>query len=329
MKICFVDKTDFKYSYKDKYSPKLRGAETTLINLSYNLKLLGCEIYVFNNCSKEYTENNYFWSDISNSKLKKNYFDIAISNGDINLLNNIISKKKYSISYSIQNLEKFIRKKQTFSFFKNRPKIVFIGKYHSSKRPFLTRIFGHKYLKLAIDDTFNSSNLSNNIDKNKAIFTSRPDRNLKMLLDIWKNKIFNKNSKNKLYVTPFSEVSSFDNCNVYSRRMLDQKDYINDIKNSRLMLIPGHKAELFCLAAEEARELCIPIVTMGIGSLRERVKHNFTGLIAKDENQFADYAIKLFENDELWNKIRSNLIKIRGKSNWKHSTKEFLKDLKD
>ena len=95
------------------------------------------------------------------------------------------------------------------------------------------------------------------------------------------------------------------------------------------MLIPGHKAELFCLAAEEARELCIPIVTLGIGSLSERVDHNVTGLIAKDKNQFAEYTIKLFENDELWNKIRSNLFKKRGTSSWSLSAQEFLMELKN
>ena len=48
-----------------------------------------------------------------------------------------------------------------------------------------------------------------------------------------------------------------------------------------MLLVPGHKAELYCLAAEEARELCVPIVTMGIGSLYERVEHEKTGYIAK------------------------------------------------
>ena len=38
MKFCFLDQTNFEYSYKDKYSPILRGAETILINLSDNLK---------------------------------------------------------------------------------------------------------------------------------------------------------------------------------------------------------------------------------------------------------------------------------------------------
>ena len=65
MKICFIDKTDFKYSFNDKDSPLLRGAETTLINLSYNLSLIGNEVYVFNNCSKGYYSNNYKWQNIN------------------------------------------------------------------------------------------------------------------------------------------------------------------------------------------------------------------------------------------------------------------------
>ena len=52
------------------------------------------------------------------------------------------------------------------------------------------------------------------------------------------------------------------------------------------MLNPGHKGEVFCLAAEEARELCLPIVTLGYGSLYERVIHNKTGYIAKNLDEF-------------------------------------------
>ena len=50
MRICFLDKTEFKYDYNDKYSPLLRGAETTLINLSKSISLLGHDVAVFNNC---------------------------------------------------------------------------------------------------------------------------------------------------------------------------------------------------------------------------------------------------------------------------------------
>ena len=81
-------------------------------------------------------------------------------------------------------------------------------------------------------------------------------------------------------------------------------------------MIPGHKGELFCLAAEEARELCVPIVTLGLGSLSERVIHGKTGFIAKDNYQFAKYTLDILEDHNTWKELRNNLIKMRGKKKW-------------
>ena len=89
-----------------------------------------------------------------------------------------------------------------------------------------------------------------------------------------------------------------------------------------MIILPGHKAELFCLSALEASELCIPIVTMGIGSLAERVEHGVTGLIAKNE-EFSSYIIELFKNNELL-KLRQNLIQKRGENSWTNATNKFL-----
>ncbi len=328
MKICFIDKTNFKYSYQDKLSSKLRGAETILINLSENLHKLNNEIFVFNNSSVHFSKNKYTWTDIANLKNYKFKFDVAISNGDINLLDEIEAKKKFAISYSIQSIEKFIRKKQLYSYLKNRPKIILIGKYHKTKRNFLTRIYGYDFLDVSIDDIFNKTSLSEDIDNNKAIFTSRSDRNMDLLINIWKNKIYKKNDKYKLIVTPDKKYNKLNDYNIFFRSMKNQNELIHDIQTSRVMLVPGHKAELFCLAAEEARELCVPIVTLGIGSLKERVEHGKTGYIAKNHDEFGYYALKIFNNNEIWNKFRSNLIKLRGIRNWERSSKKFLDTLK-
>ena len=102
---------------------------------------------------------------------------------------------------------------------------------------------------------------------------------------------------------------------------------LNDLSNSRMLLIPGHKAELFCLAAEEGKELCLPIVTLGIGSLKERVEHNVTGFIAKNEKEFANFSLDLFKNNEIFNNIRNNLIKIRGNNNWTKVSNNLIKEL--
>lgn len=330
MKICFIDFTNFKYSFNDKENPILRGAETTLINLSYNLSLLNNEVYVFNNCSKKINLKNFFWNDVNQLDHSEITFDVAIANGDINLLNKVKARKKFAISYSLQPLEKFIRKRQLISFLKNKPKIILIGQYHKDERNILTRIWGYDFLNLAIDDNFIKTNVSINENElsNQAIFTSRTDRNSQKLIDIWKNKIISVKNDIKLLMTPSTEMEDLSKFNIFYRKMKSQLELIMDLKNSRTMLIPGHKAELFCLAAEEARELCIPIVTLGIGSLKERVIHNHTGFIAKNDDEFSKYTLDLFNDNELCMHFKKNLYKIRNNNNWLNSTIKFLEVLK-
>ena len=320
MNICFLDYTDFEYNGDDKYKSKLRGAETILINLSNELINKGHNVTVYNNCPINSKKN---WKNI-NSTFKNNItFDVAISNSDANLFDHIKAKKKFILSYSLQSIEKFIRKKQLFAYFKHRPKYILIGEYHKKNRSKVLSLFGLDILNLGVDEIFIKAKLINDIDPNQAIFTSRADRNSDLLIDIWKDKIYPKFKKGKLLITP--NENKHLNFNIFERKMVSQRKLVEDLLKSKVFLVPGHKAELYCLAAEEARELCIPIVTMGIGSLYERVEHGKTGFIAKNENEFASYTLELFNNESLWNQMRSNLIKIRGKSNWSDSTNNLLK----
>ena len=249
-------------------------------------------------------------------------FDIAVANADMRLLDTIAAKKKFIISYSLQSIEKFLRKGQLISYFKNKPTILLFGKYHMKNRSKLLSLFGSKIIDIAIDDLFLNTKLTNNIDSNIAIFTSRPDRNLDILIKIWSENILPNFKNAKLLTTPTEVVSQ--SSNIIFRKMDSQENLIKDLLRSKVFLAPGHKAELFCLAAEEARELCLPIVTLGIGSLSKRVTHEKTGFIAKNNKDFADYTIELFKNKDLWNSIRANLINLRGSNNWKSSTKVFL-----
>ena len=321
MKICFLDNTKFKYSYLDKHSAMLRGAESILINLTENLKMLGHEVTVFNNCSDDIDNNSSNWFNINKVNKHMN-FDIAVANADMRLLDTVTAAKKFIVSYSLQSIEKFLRKGQLISYFKNKPTILLIGKYHMKNRSKLLSLFGSKIIDIAIDDLFLNTKLTNNIDSNLAIFTSRPDRNLDILIKIWSENILPNFKNVKLLTTPTETVSQ--SSNIIFRKMDSQENLIKDLLRSKVFLAPGHKAELFCLAAEEARELCLPIVTLGIGSLSERVTHEKTGFIAKNNKDFADYTIELFKNKDLWNSIRANLINLRGSSNWKTSTKVFL-----
>ena len=112
--------------------------------------------------------------------------------------------------------------------------------------------------------------------------------------------------------------------NIFIREKSEKKKLIEDLKDTRVMLVPGHKGEVFCLAAEEARELCIPIVTMGFGSLYERVIHNKTGYIAKNINEFVNYSINLIKDDDLYLEFKKNLLHLRNSRNYSHVAKDLM-----
>ena len=91
------------------------------------------------------------------------------------------------------------------------------------------------------------------------------------------------------------------------------------------MLVPGHKGEVFCLAAEEAKALCVPIVTMGFGSLSERVDHLKTGYIAKTKSEFINFAIDILNNNKTYLELKKNLMKIRGIRTYENVASDLIK----
>ena len=322
MKICFFDGNNIPYTSEDINSNKIRGAENILINLSFEFAKLNHEVTIFNNCIKSKVINNVSWNNINSIK-DKPYFDLAITNNDIRLLDKVKSDNKIAISHSIQTLEKFLRKGQFVSYIKNKPKIVLLGDYHERNRNFLIKIFGSFKINWAVDQIFIDTKVDIDSKTNNAIFISHSDRNLDLLIDVWKKYIFPNNNRKKLFITPCDkDLVKF---NIYNRKFEDKNNLLLDLSNSRVLLIPGHKAELYCISAEQARELCIPIVTMGIGCLKERVEHKKTGFIANNFKEFANYTNILLNDDKVWSSIRTNLYNLRGSNRWSLVAEKFLK----
>ena len=325
MKICFLENTNFFYDSNDLHSSKLRGSETTLINLSTELSNLGNKVTVINNCYENKIINSIKWKNYNNYT-ENEFFDLAISNNDTRFFNKINAKKKLLISHSLQNFEKFVRKKQLFSYLKHKPIVATLGDYHKKNRNKLLRFFGEITLGIGIKNNFHLAEIDI-LKKNQAIFTSSSYRNLDLLIHLWINNISNKLPETKLLITPIKNIKLSNN--IFFRNFGSTEDLIKDILQSKIYLIPGHKSELSCQAVEEAKELCLPTVTMGIGSLSEQIQHEKSGLIAKSHNEFSDYVYQLFNDQVLYNKIRNYLKNNRGKKVWSKIAKKLLIDLEN
>tara|TARA_B100000795_G_scaffold151266_1_gene113323 strand:+ start:308 stop:1309 length:1002 start_codon:yes stop_codon:yes gene_type:complete len=326
-KIYFIENS-FDYNALNINDNIIAGSEKTLINITNELgKNNNLLIKVFNNSTKPKTINNVQWFNISQIK-KNDKADFVISMSDANLFYKLSGKKNYLWSHSVQNFEKFLRKKQLAPFIKFKPILLLEGEYHYKTRSFLTSFYGKKTLKIAADYDFINTKININfIPPPNAIFTTRSDRNLNFLIQSWLE--VKKNNKNsKLFINPPHILSDNEKANdIMLRTKGDKQLLINDLLNTRLFMSPGHKGEVFCLAAEEARELCIPIVTMGYGSLYERVEHNVTGYIASNQDDFIKYSNNILKDDDIFKDFRKNLINRKNSRNYNNVKKDFLKIL--
>ena len=315
------------FNGNDLNSEKIAGSEKTLINISREIaKNKNIKVKVFNNTKDPININDVEWCNIKNIlNFKKP--DFLISMSDINLFPNY-KCKKYLWSHSVQTIEKFIRKGQLIPFLKHKPKIILEGDYHYKNRSWMTSCFGKKILKISADDDFINTTIDvHNIPKNNVIFNTRPDRNLKVVLEAWKT-IKKKVNNATLYINPPYELTKEEiDLDIRIRHKGSKFDLIEDLKSSKLMLNPGHKGEVFCLVAEEARTMCLPIVTMGIGSLHERVIDNITGYICSDLDQLISKSVSILKDDKLYLTLKSNLYEKRKTRTYKEVANDFLKIL--
>ncbi len=324
MKIYFIEKT-IPFNSLDINKPFIGGSEKTLINISNELgNYENLTIKVFNLTKTKNVIEKVEWNNIKNIT-PSDQPDILIGMSDANLLSLFKCKRNYLWSHSIQPIEKFLRKRQLYPFIKNKPIMILEGDYHFKKRSFLTSLYGKKILPIAVDNDFINFKIDEQyVPDKKAIFVTRSDRNLNFLIKCW-SSISSELDNCSLYINPpFNLTDEHKKLGIRLRTKGNKFDLINELAASRVMLNPGHKGEVFCLAAEEARELCIPIVTLGIGALNERVEHGVTGFIAKNANEFIDYTIKILDNDNFYLSLKKNLIKKRNVRSYKNVAKELL-----
>ena len=324
LSIYFLENS-YDYNGKDLDNPKIAGSEKILINISNELaKDKKLNIKVFKNTTKPIIVNNVSWQNIRNLKTNK-IPDFVIAMSDANLFYNLSCKNNYLWSHSVQTIEKFLRKKQFLPFLRFKPKMILEGEYHYKTRSYPTSLFGKKILKIAPDYEFIKNNLDINfIPPPNAIFTTKSDRNLDILIDTWK-EIKKNNPNSKLFINPPYNLTTEDKKYDICLRVKGNKNLlIKDLINSKIFMSPGHKTEVFCLAAAEAKELCVPIVTLGIGCLYERVEHGITGFIAKNKKDFVYYSNLLLKDNSVYLEIRKNLFKMRNTRNLNHVKIDLL-----
>ena len=323
--VIVIDNSDLSYTGEDINGTVVRGTEASLILLSEQFVRMGINVDYCNSIQKKVKVNgvNYF---NKNEITKKKQYDLAIVISDANEFRRVSSLKKAVFSNSNQPIEKFIRKKQLIPFLKFKPTLITLCDYQYKKRSFFTSFYGKKTIPITVDPKFLDIEIDQNfLPEKKVVYNIRSNRNLNHLIKIWCNKIFPINNDFKLYITPnLIDYNDFHKKNnIFLRTIGSRSEMIDEMKNYRALTYLGHKSDIFTLTAEEAIKMCLPVVTFGIGSLKERVSHNETGFIAKNDQEFADYTIKLLNDDKFYLDLKSKMKNKRKENSWEFIANEW------
>jgi len=323
--IIIIDNSDLSYSGNDINGTLVRGTEASLILLSEQFVTMGINVDYCNSIQKKSKVNgvNYF---NKNDIVKQKQYDLAIAISDANEFRRVSSLKNAVFSNSNQPIEKFIRKKQLLPFLKFKPTLITLCDYQYKKRSFFTSFYGKKTIPITIDPKFLDIEIDQNfLPEKKVVYNIRSNRNLNHLIKIWCDKIFPSNNDFKLYITPnLIDYNNFHKKNnIFLRTIGSRSEMIDEMKNYRALTYLGHKSDIFTLTAEEAIKMCLPVVTFGIGSLKERVSHNETGFIAKNDQEFADYTIKLLKDDDFYLDLKKKMKNKRKENNWEFIANEW------
>ncbi len=220
-------------------------------------------------------------------------------------------------------LDSYLRKGAIFRTLWLRPAAVLLGAYHDSRVsrfiPFSRRVT----IPYAVGEPFTTADPGDSLPRRpRAIHFSQPYRDAQNLVRIWIEHVRPAAPDAELHIFGGDwrpegypgEVLAENG--IVLRERLSKDGLVEEMRHARAMLYRGHKDETFCLAAAESIAMGVPVVTAGIGALKERVRHGETGLIGESDEAFGAAAVRVLTDDGLWAQLREGALATRGDYIW-------------
>ncbi len=303
------------------------GIESSVVQLAEALAQRGHDVAVFNGVPAHRREFGVEWRPIAEAG-KRTRGDIGIAVATPKAFGGASFRCPIFWLHNPLKSSRVIRRGEFWPLLRMRPLIVVLGEYHLSRAPKWLPSRGRAIVHHGIQGDFFRPEPALEAPPPRAIFTSQPYRGLDWLLDLWaeiKRRVpaatFDVFAPKTHQAAANAERGALDGvsfCGSIPRGTL-----AHELRAARLQFIPGHRDETYCLAAAEATASGVPIMTLGIGSLPERVKDGETGFIAGSKDEFIAKAAALLSDDDLWSAMHRACLAETSLTTWAERAAEW------
>ncbi len=318
----------------------LGGAETAFLSLAEALARRGHAVSVRNMCERPMTRAGVEWRPLADGA--PDVADLYIANRSDKLIR-LVPRARASVFW-IHNPARYLLKfRYLWKLWQRRPAIVFSGAYHAATYPGWAPSGDRLVIPYGISEVFRTCERADETPA-RAIFTSNPVRGLGWLLDLWEQRIHPACPQAELHVysgmatygsfgaaraaemQPILEKAlSLRGVGVVLKDPVAKDDLASALGEARVLLYRGDPGETFCLAVGEAQAAGVPAVVCDIGCVAERIEDGATGFVAKNDEGFADHAIRLLSDDGLWRSQSGAALQRQRGWGWDDAAAEFEK----
>lgn len=310
----FIANKPFLPPGDDPFAAGLGGTEQAIIHLTEALAALGDNVTITGGSTTPRTLRGVSWQPTPPPA------DITVAVNDARLLP--AGAKRPAIWFHNEvALTKELRRGRAPALWRHRPTAIFIGtdqaRAASALLPFRSRIV----IPYGLSANILRAPTNRPTPPQTAIFTSQAYRGLEQILATWQRDIAPALPGATLTaliaetdLSRYRALATHASITIAPRIANDA--VLARLLQTRVLLAPGHLSETFCLAAAEAIALGVPVVTLGIGSLKERVRDNVDGFICRDYATLAARTRDLLADDALWRRMHDAGISTRQGKSW-------------
>ncbi len=308
------------YSGETLRAASMGGTESSVVQLAEALARRGHDVFVFNGIDRPRFEHGVQWLPMSEAGNRaRGEIGIAVANpkafGALSFRSQI-----FWLHNPLKGWRS-IRRGYMGPLLKRRPFYVLLGSYHDGRVPGWFPSSGRTIIHHGIHEDFFRGRAAEAAPAPRAIFTSQPYRGLDWLLDLWGDVRRQVPGATFDVFAPKVHQAEANARNgalegVTFGGSISRPDLIRQLALARVQLIPGHRDETYCLAAAEATAAGVPIVTLGVGALSERVRNGKTGFVARDREDFIARTAMLLSDDALWLSMHRECLAEAALSTW-------------
>lgn len=331
--IIFADCTG-RYAGPDYEKRPLGGTESSVIQCARELARRGHAVTVYSNCDAPVTDRGVSWLPLS-TPTRPETCDLFIACHQPKLFGFVRKPRRLAVwvLWPVSQLKHY---KKLWPMWRYRPIPILMSLYQAKTySPLLPKADPKIVLPHGLPDDVRGREVLTAAPPRRAIFASNPHRNLRRLVEIWAQFILPRVPDAVLDVYGINDVTTNEEtwkhwegtllpaglpahvkASIRLHQPLSRTDLIRAMRESRVMLYLGHKAEAFCLSVAEAQALGVPAVVAPLTVLPERVIDGLTGFVRGDPAEFADCAINLLTDDALWHRQHAAALQHQQGISW-------------